>query len=88
MSKLGDLIKAIRTEQRLTHAQMAARCNLSHGLFSGLETGRRRYLRQQDLDALAAGLGIPLADLLASLPPGALNHGTYIPLYPDKKEAN
>ncbi len=60
---LGERLRRIRTEQRLTQSELAEKANVNQGHLSSVERGEH-YPRPDTLRALAVALGVPEAVLL------------------------
>ncbi len=68
MSKLGEMVKRIRTTEGLTQQQVADAGGFHSSLLTRLETGRAKYVRPRDMMALARGLDATLGELWDCIP--------------------
>ncbi|OGO81297.1 MAG: hypothetical protein A2Y21_05810 [Clostridiales bacterium GWC2_40_7] len=57
-------IRTARLKQRMTQQQLSVRCGLSQAYINELENGRKVNPSIVVLDKLAAGLQVPLTELL------------------------
>lgn len=67
LTDLGARIRALRTKRKMTLAKLAAECNFEKGNLCRIESGQKNvsYLT---LCKIAAGLKIPVSQLLRGLP--------------------
>ena len=63
-------IRIARLKQRMTQQQLSVRCGLSQAYINELENGRKVNPSIVVLDKLAAGLQVPLTELLG---PGGIS---------------
>lgn len=61
MSALGQEIKRIRTESKLTQKQLAEKIGLAQPTVAFLENGRNQSFSVETLFALSRALGVPVA---------------------------
>ena len=71
LAEIGPRIRSIRTQQRMTLADVELATGISESTLSRLERGQRRPTLELLL-ALAHGFGIPVAELVAA--PPAVSH--------------
>lgn len=68
-SRLGKVVRALRTQNGLTQAQLAERAGLAVESVSRLETGRLANATVDVLDRLASSLGVALPALFEPTAP-------------------
>ena len=64
VTKLGQMLKAVRQKQGLTTDELAKKARLTNGYISLLETGKRKNPSLAVLNRLAKSLRVPVAELL------------------------
>lgn len=79
--RLGEKVLDLRIERGLTQMQLAAQAGLGHSFITALETGRKRYVRAEEVEALALGLGVEPEELWGAIPARDGGKGGYIPLH-------
>src|SRR5918998_5544874 len=67
-ARVRERLRALRLAQRLSLEEVASRAGLTASAVSRLESGARR-LALEHLPRLAAALGVPVDELLATHPP-------------------
>lgn len=65
MIRIGQRIRDLRTEQKLSQDRLALRANLDQSGLSKLERGVRDSISRPSLERIAEVLGIPLEELVA-----------------------
>ncbi len=64
VTKLGQMLKAVRQKQGLTTDELAKKAKLTNAYISLLETGKRKNPSLAVLKRLAKSLRVPVAELL------------------------
>jgi transcriptional regulator with XRE-family HTH domain len=67
---IGQRVRELRLERNWSLRQLAARAEVSHQYIDFLEKGQRSRLDLSMLRKLAAGFGLPLAELIGDQPGG------------------
>ncbi len=63
----------------MTQQRLAEKGNVTHSLVSALESGRRKYVTEADVEGLAKGLGVSPDELWRHVP-GGKSAQRYIPI--------
>lgn len=79
ITALGQKVRELRVLRGITQQRLAERAEVGHSLIVALESGRRRYVSEQDVERLAKGLGVRSDDLWRLIP-GGRQRGRYIPI--------
>lgn len=76
---LGARVRELRCRLGLTQAQLDRLSGLGPGQVGNLESGKRRYVTREQVQALASALQVPESKLWAAIPGGA-SEARWIPL--------
>jgi transcriptional regulator with XRE-family HTH domain len=66
LARFGRRVRELRMNQHLSQEAFAEKCGLDRTYVGGIERGERN-LALRNIDAIARGLGVSLADLMRGL---------------------
>ena len=76
---LSEFVARKRHEKGMSRNRLASAAGLGIGTVQAIEDGRRRYVRRDQVEALARGLGVPPEALWARIPEAGRDRN-WIPL--------